>query len=419
MNRIFTTLLGALLLINLSFAQDTPNGSLYVLNEGAFGGLGTIGKIEYPAGTYQHIDSIEAFGNQILVHNNMLYAVDGLGDILVYDAQNNYAPVDTLTGLSARGIAFFGSQLLVASANVAPFFRALDVNNGYSEIYNLDSVDLPSSRESIQILGDYAFVSAYGFPSDSSVAVINLSGQIVQTLIETEVNPTSVIAVQGNIWVGCPDFFNNQTIIQQINPTSFQVTHTDTVGVYNGSLTHDDDEIFFDDLNGSGVVLEYDVTDMEVDTMTIDTTGFDGNVYAMTYSDEAELFFYSLTDYVTFGQVGYFDESGTSPALSTYISPRRMFFVQSTAASVDPIASVSSISLYPNPAQDFLQIKREDASAAAALTIYDLQGKMLLQTAFEAGAETMTVPVQHFPAGMYQVQVVNGQNSWTGKIIKR
>ncbi len=74
---------------------------------------------------------------------------------------------------------------------------------------------------------------------------------------------------------------------------------------------------------------------------------------------------------------------------------------------------VAPLLLYPNPAQDNLYIEHGYTTAAATVTIYDLQGRMLLQKPFGAGIE-----IGMLRSGTYIVVLNSELGSATSKFIK-
>lgn len=75
------------------------------------------------------------------------------------------------------------------------------------------------------------------------------------------------------------------------------------------------------------------------------------------------------------------------------------------------------IQVYPNPATNLLNIELiSQINSNANIVIFDLQGKEILN---ENLNRTMQVDVSTLPAGLFLVKVVNGNNIYTQKLIKR
>lgn len=72
-----------------------------------------------------------------------------------------------------------------------------------------------------------------------------------------------------------------------------------------------------------------------------------------------------------------------------------------------------SITVYPNPTTDFLNIQNDANTAIDKITITDVSGKKVLEQSY-----TTQVNVQNLPKGMYVLEVFTGQNKETRKFIK-
>jgi PKD repeat protein len=79
-----------------------------------------------------------------------------------------------------------------------------------------------------------------------------------------------------------------------------------------------------------------------------------------------------------------------------------------------------SISLYPNPATENVQLSFENISLSnATLQIFDMTGKTVYSTSLENVSNQITVPVQQLNPGMYQIMVRSADQSATLKFIKK
>jgi alpha-tubulin suppressor-like RCC1 family protein len=83
----------------------------------------------------------------------------------------------------------------------------------------------------------------------------------------------------------------------------------------------------------------------------------------------------------------------------------------------DEISENSLVSIYPNPAQNFLFVEGLANVQVLSIQILDLSGKGLLSFQFQ-DASQIKIDVHTLPAGMYLVHVWNGKNHQTFKVIK-
>ena len=78
------------------------------------------------------------------------------------------------------------------------------------------------------------------------------------------------------------------------------------------------------------------------------------------------------------------------------------------------------LSMYPNPTADILYIKLPISSSTEAVkaTLWDAQGKLVMQTILKPGAENGIV-VQHLPAGVYTIHCVINKQPYTMRFLKQ
>jgi hypothetical protein len=76
----------------------------------------------------------------------------------------------------------------------------------------------------------------------------------------------------------------------------------------------------------------------------------------------------------------------------------------------------STINIYPNPAKDNIHIVLPENVSRAVFTLYDMQGKALIQREINGQDE---VSVSHVAAGIYIYSLRTEKESYTGKIIRK
>jgi Zn-dependent metalloprotease len=82
-----------------------------------------------------------------------------------------------------------------------------------------------------------------------------------------------------------------------------------------------------------------------------------------------------------------------------------------------PTSMPEQISIYPNPAGDYLMIINTLTSGIYSINVYDVTGKLI--TSKEAGFYREHIDVSHFARGMYLVEVLqNGKRIYKTKIVK-
>ncbi len=79
-------------------------------------------------------------------------------------------------------------------------------------------------------------------------------------------------------------------------------------------------------------------------------------------------------------------------------------------------AGASGIAVFPSPARESFTVAVGLADNAS-VSVYDLQGRLLLQKQVDEGTAELKVPVQGWPKGMYVVRVLSNRGSAATKIV--
>lgn len=101
------------------------------------------------------------------------------------------------------------------------------------------------------------------------------------------------------------------------------------------------------------------------------------------------------------------------------VSPRVPVMV--TVVNVDNIAEISTLRLYPNPAQTELRVEFTLLEQAKLeLRLFNALGQVVYQEALtdnSPGMRTQDIDVSQLPAGVYQLQLLAGERSATYKVV--
>jgi photosystem II stability/assembly factor-like uncharacterized protein len=74
----------------------------------------------------------------------------------------------------------------------------------------------------------------------------------------------------------------------------------------------------------------------------------------------------------------------------------------------------STISVYPNPAKDFVVFDLPNGSESATVELYDIQGKKVIQQKL---TETKQISVGHLPRGLYLYRLTDSKKFYAGKLV--
>jgi PKD repeat protein len=86
---------------------------------------------------------------------------------------------------------------------------------------------------------------------------------------------------------------------------------------------------------------------------------------------------------------------------------------------VAALATPESISIYPNPFDDYFRIKTHDATPAQVeITILDAMGKIVLKQSFDNGSSDEKIDTGHLPPGFYAVKIRINEKIRVMKVLK-
>lgn len=386
------------------WAQITLDQRLFVLNEGAFGRKGSLGAIDFSTNAYQHIDSVAAYGNQLLFADYHLYVVDGDGNVKIYGNGLGVVLTDSIMGISARGIARYQNQLLVACSQ-PPYFRVYEITT-WNLLYSLDDTKVRSSREEIEVINHKAYLS--GYYGDSVIEVVDLVNQSFIAHIQTAPNPYQIEQVNGKLYVASLDYsnpdFTTNTLLQEIDPATDVVTNSLFLARVDG-FTASQSQIFMKKSNGK--LVTYTPLNQIVDTLSLS-----GNFYGLSYDKQIDYLFYTSTDFVTSGSVGYIYNSSISNAINTDISPRCVAYEKNNVLAVEN-ELVDAFSFYPNPANNYIWVR--SSTKETTISIVSCEGKQVFRR--EVGEGMQLISLENLAKGMYFVHF-EGEESMRKLIIK-
>lgn len=89
------------------------------------------------------------------------------------------------------------------------------------------------------------------------------------------------------------------------------------------------------------------------------------------------------------------------------------------ASTVQGISNETNakISVYPNPASDYIQIKLTEAISVGKAMLFDLSGKLMLTENFESNEFRLNV--KSIPVGSYYLRVTDGQHQYFNHFVKK
>lgn len=98
------------------------------------------------------------------------------------------------------------------------------------------------------------------------------------------------------------------------------------------------------------------------------------------------------------------NDSGDFPYFSTLSA------TENTTSALDLSVQNQLVSLYPNPATDWMSVKNQEGKVKS-IAIYDLNGKVVLQQNIDTQTKLFVKPL---PSGLYAVRCLDGQGNVMG-----
>jgi hypothetical protein len=77
-----------------------------------------------------------------------------------------------------------------------------------------------------------------------------------------------------------------------------------------------------------------------------------------------------------------------------------------------------AISVYPNPANDFISITLNSTATLKEIKILDLTGRTIDMESFQKGENNIRIIVSDYPSGVYLISVTTDQGTKVRKFIK-
>jgi hypothetical protein len=151
---------------------------------------------------------------------------------------------------------------------------------------------------------------------------------------------------------------------------------------------------------------------------------WDESTNSWIYSDKDE-YTYDLSVSIDNVLVSYALESN-NPILSYYyynydgsdfVLDGKDIYYYSDITGINEIIDNYNVSIYPNPANDYLMINTT-TNENLNIEIYTITGQSVKSTECTNNASEMRVDISQLPAGMYFIRIANDQNNITKKFVK-
>ena len=409
MKKVLLTL--SLSLTALVQAQNYVHQAL-ILNEGYFDYQTnqiiepvTIGSYNPANQTYQIVDTLEGmrFGSDVIIDGNFYYVA---ADSKIFKMDlNTHQEVASVSCPGVRNLGIYQNKLVATRGeyltSYSSYLHIYDANT-LSLIQAIDTVQGPKwATQNIVIDGSSAYIAVNnGYEWGNEKGLIgkldlsNLSYGNEVDLGPDGKNPDNLLKSGAFLFtVNNKDWSGASVSKVALDGTSNSTLNLPSVGTGCGTSALRDDKLVYQ------ISMETDLIEFDIYLMNTNgpIAGHTLNYYELAQEPVTGQLYTSETDFFSFGTIHIFDDNNNE--LSNFnagISPGTIVFDVRSSAGIAAIEN--TISIYPNPAVDFLNVSIEGVKR-----VYDLTGKLLIESS------ATSVDISALNQGVYVLNV-NGIN---------
>ena len=409
MKKVLLTL--SLSLTALVQAQNYVHQAL-ILNEGYFDYQTnqiidpvTIGSYNPANQTYQLVDTLEGmrFGSDVIIDGNFYYVA---ADTKIFKMDlNTHQEVASVSCPGVRNLGIYQNKLVATRGeyltSYSSYLHIYDAST-LSLIQAIDTVQGPKwATQNIVIDGSSAYIAVNnGYEWGNEKGLIgkldlsNLSYGNEVDLGPDGKNPDNLLKSGAFLYtVNNKDWSGASVSKVALDGTSNSTLNLPSVGTGCGTSALRDDKLVYQ-ISMETSLIEFDINLMNTNGPLV---GHSLNYYELAQEPVFGQLYTSETDFFSFGKIHIFDDNNTE--LSNFnagISPGTIVFDVRSSAGISAIEN--TISIYPNPAVDYLNV-----SIDGDKRVYDLTGKLLIESS------ATSLDISSLNQGIYLLNV-NGAN---------
>ncbi|MEN9523515.1 MAG: hypothetical protein RL065_1892, partial [Bacteroidota bacterium] len=336
---------------------------------------------------YQSIDIINGskFASDVIVDNGFIY-VAADNKILKYDA-NTYALVKQVNLAGVRKLAIWNNQLLVSRgeylATYTSYFQVYDKNN-LNFIYELTTTNGPAyASDKIVVNNDTAYIAVNnGFDFGNYkgiVGVVNLNAQNYKreiVLADSATNPENLMMAGTDLIT----VNNNDFSKSSVSKMSTKSANGSSLTIISGSgcstsamTTISNNDYVLYQAFGTTNLGKFDLNGFQ----NVSPVAINKEIYGIAVNPINNEIYTGVTNFTNTGKIYIHYANGfPKDSFNVSVSPGNIAFDLRTATSVENINSKFETSIFPNPANNEIQIIGNYVKAN--VTIFDLLGKTVL-----------------------------------------
>lgn len=308
---------------------------------------------------------------------------------------------------------------LRSDANGAPadgkYLKAFDMD--LNLVYEAEGISTDAAG--MLMLGDSLYIAVSGdwTATEGKLAVANSDLSFVR-----EIN-------LGTDAVGIIDLFEGENVIYSINKSPYGAT-TGSISTYDITSTTWNTQIL-ENVVGKGVKkigdllylgLDYGIGSYDLSTSTVINNQIIAdpgsasyiNIAAAIFDEINERFYVTITDYFALGEGTVYDINGTELGnFDASVSAEAMDIQYVDNTGISSVKN-NSLSVYPNPTQNFIHIGAHQE--LSWVEIYNQAGQLIKRI---ANPQTSIIEVNDLKTGIYFIKAQSQNNIHTAKFMKQ
>ena len=415
MKKVLLTL--SLSLTALVQAQNYVHQAI-ILNEGYFDYQTnqiiepvTIGSYNPANQTYQLVDTLEGmrFGSDVIIDGNFYYvAADSkifkmdlnthqeLASVVCPGVRNLGIYQNKLVATRGEYLTSYSSYLHIYDANTLSLIQAIDTVQGPK--WAAQNIVIDGSSAYIAVNNGYEWGNEKGLIGKLDLSNLSYGNEV--DLGPDGKNPDNLVKLGGFLYtVNNKDFSGSSISKVALDGTSNSTVNLAAASTGCGTSALRDDKLVYQ-ISMETALIEFDINLMNTNGPL---AGHSLNYYELAQEPVTGQLYTSETDFFSFGKIHIFDNNNTELLnFNAGISPGTIVFDVRSSAGIAAIEN--TISIYPNPAVDFLNV-----SIDGVKRVYDFTGKLLIESS------ATSFDISSLNQGIYVLNV-NGANQ---QFIKR
>jgi len=361
----------------------------------------------------------------VLISGNHAY-VTAQDSVVLYNI-DNYQRLAAVRDSGVNKMALYNDKLIVTKQYPIGRFRVEVLNaNNLGLLAFVDGI--PGDCEGVAVYGDRAFVAVdSGYAGvEGRLAIINTTNWTLDTIINfgsSAIGIYSIYSYGGYIYCvnRTPYGGGNIGSITQFEPSTNSFV-TNTMAVNIGPGYGIGGNLLYLGMNKSIGSYNLD-TQAIVDTTIINYFESSGNIELHSAGVDYinNKFYTNVGNRTTFGVGVVFSLAGDSlTSYATGINADACAIDFRNPTGVDNTVSVKdAISVYPNPANDFIGINLSSNATLKEIKILDLTGRTIETRPVQKGENNIRISVTDYPSGVYLISFTTDQGTKVRKFIKK